>query len=64
MQKLFSKTIYKPRFIGFRALRSLVTIADGILSLLVSPFPHIECDLSYSFSFWNIKKDLERRKKK
>jgi hypothetical protein len=59
----YTKSIYKPRFVGYRIVKSFVLITDGILSLLVSPFPNITCDFYANFCEWNLRKDIKRIRK-
>ncbi len=57
------KTHYKSRFWGYYPLRSLVQIADGLITLITIPFG-FECDLYGGFCDWNLRKDMERVRRK
>ena len=56
------KPIYKPRFIGYSFVTGLILIFDGICTILLGPFgfaPGLYAD----WCVYNLKKDVERRKK-
>lgn len=61
--KMISKSNYKPRFIGYHLLSSIIKIIDGLVSLITSPFGYV-CTIYPSFCVWNLRKDVERNKKK
>lgn len=56
---ILGRNSYRPRFPGYFTLRALVILADGLLSLIFSPF-HIDCHLYSDFCYWNLKKDSTR----
>lgn len=58
---MITKSMYKPRFFGYRAVKSIIQIADGIIGLAISPFGY-DCNLYVDFCTWNLKKDIKRRK--
>jgi hypothetical protein len=60
--RLFSKSIYKSRFYGYRFVAGLVYIVQGILTVLTIPFK-VDVILLEQFSLWNLNKDMKRRKK-
>jgi hypothetical protein len=60
---MISKSNYKPRFIGYHLLSSIIKIIDGIISLVVFPFGYV-CTICLNFCVWNLKKDAERNKNK
>jgi hypothetical protein len=62
--KVIDTTIYRPRFLGYRLLTGLVLIADGLITILISPFTHLTCTLYTDYCFWNLSKDVERMKAK
>jgi hypothetical protein len=55
------KSDYRPRYPGYRAVYALVTIADGIVGLIVWPFGYSSGILT-DFCAYNLRKDVERAK--
>lgn len=61
MKSPYTKSIYKPRYRGWRFVRAMVVIADGILYLFGAPFGY-DSNLYIDYCERNLRKDIERRK--
>ena len=52
---------YRPRYTGYRTVFALVTILDGVVGLLVSPFGY-RSNILADWSAKELRKDLNRAK--